>query len=322
MRVLTGLRYPSEHAVLRIACLQGCLDYLGSGLSYPWLCGGTGHAFIINIHAEVDVRGINDWDPQMLFELARNLGYRCTGLRGEATSLGGDLAAQQQAGRDLIQRHIDRGQPCYGFCVDPENPDYSPICGHGEGGYYYTHIGTDAASGPIAWKKLGTMWLDWVEVYGVELCEPASDDVVVREALTMALRFADGPPEWIRPAARSGLAAFAAWADYLEQGTALVLHHDWNLQVCLDCRETAVLFLAEAKSRLGKAEDEFDAAIAQYRIVADRLREARGLVPKIETTWAERRALRSPEAAAVIRRAGEAEAEALQGLQRVVAALP
>jgi len=321
MTMLTGLHYPSDHAVLHIACLQGCLDTLGAGLSYPWLCGGTGHAFIINVHAEVDVQGTNDWDPAMLFELAPNLGYRCTGLRGEATSLGGDLAAQQQAGRELIERFLDRGQPCYGFCVDPENPDYSPICGYDEGGYYYTHIGTDTPSGPIAWEKLGTMWLDWVEVYGVELCEPADDATVVRDALTIALRFAEGPPEWIRPAARSGLAAFAAWADYLEQGTALLLHHDWNLQVWLDCRETAVAFLTEAKSRLRQAKDEFDAAIAQYRIVADRLREARELMPRIETTWAERRAFTSLEIAAVIRRAGEAEAEALQCLLGLVAAL-
>ena len=82
MSMREDLRYPSGHAVLHIACLQGCLDYLGAGLSYPWLCGGTGHAFIINIHAEVDVQGTNDWSPQMLFELAPNLGYRCTGLKG------------------------------------------------------------------------------------------------------------------------------------------------------------------------------------------------------------------------------------------------
>lgn len=321
MKLLSGLRYPSEHAVLHVACLQGCLDYLGAGLSYPWLCGGTGHAFIINIHDEVDVQGTNDWDPQMLFELAPNLGYRCTGVKGEATSRGGDLAAQQQAGRDLIRHYLDRDQPCYGFCVDPENPDYSPLCGYDEGGYYYTPIGTDTPSGPIAWDKLGTMWLDWVEVYGVELGERAGDEVVVRDALTMALRFADGPAEWIRPAARSGLAAFAAWADYLEQGTALLLHHDWNLQVWLDCRETAVVFLNEAKSRLGRAEAEFDAAIAQYRIVADRLREARALTPQIETTWAQRQAFTSVETATVIRRAGEAEGEALHCLRRIVAAL-
>jgi hypothetical protein len=321
MKMLEGLRYPPDHAVLHIACLQGGLDYLGAGLGYTWLCGGTGHAFIINIHAEVDVQGTNDWNPQMLFELAPNLGYRCTGLKGDAVSLGGDLAAQQQEARELIERSIDRGNPCYGFCVDPANPDYSPICGYDAEGYYYAPIGKDEPGGPIAWEKLGTMWIDWVEVYGVELCERASDEVVVRDALTMALRFAAGPPEWIRPRARSGLAAFAAWADYLEQGTALLLHHDWNLQVWLDCRETGVVFLAEAKSRLGKAEAQFDAAIEQYEIVAERLWEARELVPKPETTWAERLAFTSAETAAVIRKAGAAEAKALQCLRHIVAAL-
>lgn len=155
MSMLEGLRYPADHAVLHIACLQGCLDYLGAGLSYPWLCGGTGHAFIINIHAEVDVQGTNDWNPQ----------------------------------------------------------------------------------------------------------------------------------------------------------------------VWLDCRETAVTFLAEAKARLTKAEAQFDAAIAQYRIVADRLRQARELTPTIEISWAERRAFTGPETAVLIRQAGEAEAEALRCLRRTVAAL-
>jgi len=137
----------------------------------------------------------------------------------------------------------------------------------------------------------------------------------------MALRHAEGPKGWIQPEARSGVAAFAAWADYLESGEALLLHHDWNLQVWLDCRETAAAFLAEAKSRLGKAEQQFDAAMEQYRVVADRLREARGVVPRTETTWAERLKFTSAEAAQLIRRAGEAEVQALHCLQRIVEAM-
>ena len=321
MKVLEGLRYPSGHAALHIACLQGCLDYLGAGLSYSWLCGGTGHAFIINIHAEVDVQGTNDWGPQMLFELAPNLGYRCAGLRELGPSPAQDLAAQRREARKLIERYIDQGKPCYGFCVDPANPDYSPICGYDGQGYYYSAIGYAEPTGPIAWENLGTMWIDWVEVYGVERCEPASDEVVVREALRMALRFAEGPAEWIRPKARSGLAAFAVWADYLESGEAILLHHDWNLQVWLDCRETAVAFLGEAKLRLGKAKGQFDAATQSYRVVAEKLRDAKALIPKIETTWQERRKFASPEAAQLIREAGTAEGDALQCLQRIVRAL-
>ena len=119
MKRLEGLRYPGEHAVLHIAALKGCLDYLGLGLHYAWLCGGTGHAFVISIHAEVDVQGVNEWQPQMLLDLAPNLGYRCTGIREWGPDLGNAFPARQQEARALIERSIDAGNPCYGFCVDP-----------------------------------------------------------------------------------------------------------------------------------------------------------------------------------------------------------
>jgi hypothetical protein len=81
MGMLAGVRYPPQHAVLHMACLKGCLDYLGAGLAYLRLYRGTGHALITRAHAEVDVQGVSDWNPQMLFGLAPNLGYRYTGLR-------------------------------------------------------------------------------------------------------------------------------------------------------------------------------------------------------------------------------------------------
>ena len=80
-------------------------------------------------------------------------------------------------------------------------------------------------------------------------------------------------------------------------------------------------FLTEAKARLGRAEAHFDDASQHYRVVADRLREARQLVPKLETTWAEREAFASTAAADLIRQAGAAEAEALECLSDLVAAL-
>ena len=103
---------------------------------------------------------------------------------------------------------------------------------------------------------------------------------------------------------------------------ALLLHHDWNLQVWLDCRETAVEFLAEARSRLpGKADEALESAMRHYRAVAAALREASGLVPKKQTTWEERLKFASPEAAQLIRAAGDAERQALDCLERIVAAV-
>lgn len=33
-----------------IGCIKGCCDYNGMDISTPWIYGGTGHAFVINIH--------------------------------------------------------------------------------------------------------------------------------------------------------------------------------------------------------------------------------------------------------------------------------
>lgn len=196
------------------------------------------------------------------------------------------------------------------------------MCGYDAEGYYYTHIGTCEARGPVAWGKLGTIALPMLEVYSVELCTPAAEDKVVRDALRMALRHAQDPGDWIDPDARSGVAAFEFWAEHLDAGEALLLHHDWNLQVWLDCREAAIEFLTEAESRLpGKAGNAFESALRHYRVVAASLRKARGLVPKKQTTWEERLKFASPEAAQLIRDAGDAERQALDCLERIVAAL-
>jgi hypothetical protein len=74
MKKLPGLqshqRY-NEH----MGCIQGCLDYLGIGISFPWLYGGTGNAFVLNMNDTVFVDCAQAWDTSMLFDLAPNLGF-------------------------------------------------------------------------------------------------------------------------------------------------------------------------------------------------------------------------------------------------------
>jgi len=48
MKILENLRWQPRN-VTHLGCIKGCLDYLGMDVSEPWLYGGTGHAFVINI---------------------------------------------------------------------------------------------------------------------------------------------------------------------------------------------------------------------------------------------------------------------------------
>jgi hypothetical protein len=58
------------------------LDYLSADMSWARLYGGTGHAFVINIHEVVCPSGPTAWNTEMLRRLAPNLGYRTSSAFG------------------------------------------------------------------------------------------------------------------------------------------------------------------------------------------------------------------------------------------------
>ena len=66
---IAGLRW-EPHSVTHLGCVKGCLDYLRAGISWEWLSGDTGHAFIINMHKVVCPSGPTAWHTEMLFRLA------------------------------------------------------------------------------------------------------------------------------------------------------------------------------------------------------------------------------------------------------------
>jgi hypothetical protein len=117
------------------------LDYLGVDVSFPWLYGGTGNAFAINMNDTTFVDAALAWDTQSLFERAPNLGFTRGGFthdpgQGEDTSAELFLEAQRQAW-DFVRAAIDRGIPCYGWELS-HVPSYWVINGYDDVGYYYS----------------------------------------------------------------------------------------------------------------------------------------------------------------------------------------
>jgi hypothetical protein len=79
MKALTHCQW-TPRWVSHLGCVKGCLDFLGIEISDAWLYGGTGHAFVINLHEEVCPSGPTAWGTGKLFELAANLGYKAEGV--------------------------------------------------------------------------------------------------------------------------------------------------------------------------------------------------------------------------------------------------
>jgi hypothetical protein len=120
--------------VSHLGCIKGCLNFLGIQISDAWLYGGTGHAFVINLHKEVCPSGPTAWNTMKLFELGRNLGYKFDGVF--ATKQQADFAEMQKRAWEHVQSAIDQGIPCYGW--ELEIPEFYVV-------YRYDNAGADTA---------------------------------------------------------------------------------------------------------------------------------------------------------------------------------
>lgn len=313
--------------VSHLGCIKGCLDYLGIEISDAWLYGGTGHAFVINMHQEVCPSGPTAWKTIKLFELGRNLGYRLDGVFG--TKEQDNFRNLQERAWAHARQAIDQGQPCYGW--ELEIPEFYVVYGYDDGdddttaGYYYSGPGCDEGKGPKPWQELGDTGIGVLELYSVWPGEAADDVTTVKQALTFALAHAASPKEWIFDGYRAGLEGYDNWIRALQAAKASDMGMRYNTGVWLECRQHAVGFLAEAKERLpGRADAQFNKALAHYTAVAESLGQVAEIYP---LSWeaSDEDVLpaddKSRAAVEALQAAREAEAAGLQALGGILEAL-
>ena len=262
--------------VSHLGCIKGCLDYLNIDVSDAWLFGATGHAFIINIHDVVCPSGPTAWNTELLFRLAKNIGYTIDGVFGHKSK--SDFAEKQKLAWEKTKQAIDEGLPCYGW--ELEVPEYYVVYGYDDEGYYFSGPLCDEGKGPKPWRELGDTEIGVLEMY-IAKPEQAPDDVTaVKEAFRLVLEHSKSPEKWIFPKYKAGLAGFDNWMAALEAGKADGLGVAYNAVVWSECRGFAVQFLKETKERLGgELGTLFDEAIEHYRVVAENLESVCKIFP-------------------------------------------
>ena len=193
MKELEGLRI-RQRSVERLGCIKGCLEYLGSDVSFPWLYGGTGHAFIISLDPGVDVSSPDSWNHQPQFDLGRNLGYRIEGFSVWKPDHEDVFPQRQREAWDFVRGNIDCGVPCFGFELKKFYGGFWVIYGYDGVGYYYSGW---EDGGPLPWQELGQLFVLVLEVRSVQLCDPVPAEKAVKDGLTFALMHAENPPDLI-----------------------------------------------------------------------------------------------------------------------------
>lgn len=316
---LEGLDYVCRWTT-HMGCLKSCLDYLGEDISDAWLYGGTGHAFVINMHPELCPSGPTAWMYVMLFELAGNLGCKIEGVFAEQSEP--EFAAKQKRAFDHIRQAIDKGLPCYGWELDI--PEFYVINGYDDTGCYYKGVNMDAFAGPKPWQEMGQSDIGMLELYSVDRVTPLDDAQVVKAAFQAALKHASGTNQWIFDDYRSGLAGFDTWIAAMATGKADLGGLSYNAAVWSECRRYAVDFLVEAQHRLnGTTHALFDEAIGHYRVVRDNLAVVARLYPFSIGSYGMAVPVDdvSREAVAALSAAREAERCGLLTLEKIAAAL-
>jgi len=318
--MLEGLAW-RQRFVAHMGCMKGCLEFLGSDTSFPWLYGCTGHAFALNIAEGLDPSGPTAWKWNMIHDLGPNLGFRVRAVWSPEGDPPDIRAAKQREAWDLVRDAVGRGLPCYGWGLNLWIPDYYVITGYDDVGYYWSGWGETNA--PLPWQKLGTGDVPVLQVFRLEPCEPASDAVAVKAALAEVLAHIESPDGWtIAPTYTSGVAAYEAWAQALEAGTAERDGNAYNAATWHECREMAVEFLEEAKGRLpGRCDAAFDEAVSHYTVVRDRLKALSDMCPMPKEGWDPQTRVKSSEGAALVRQARDAERAGIEALKRIAAGL-
>jgi hypothetical protein len=325
MKKHDGLQWRQRY-ITQLGCIKGGLDFLGRDISFPWLYGGTGYAFVLNIEETLYPSGPTCWDTQPIFDLAPNLGYQVSGITIEKAKAGDTFPEKQSQAWEFVRSSLERGQPCYGWELQPYIPDYYIINGYNDGddhspaGYYFSGW---VSGGPCDWHTLGEMDVQVLQVYCIDLVEPEPDEKVVKDALTIVIQHSATASGWFsNPGYATGPAGFDLWAQSVESGLAIRDGHSYNAATWLECREMAVGFLHEACQRLPNRCDElFYETADRYGDVCEQLTKILTLSPFYPETWDNETRLQSTEAASILRKARDAELLALEGLKQILARL-
>ena len=253
------------------------MDFLKLEVSDGWLYGGTGHAFVLNIHDDLGPSGPTAWKAGPVFRLGRNLGYKVQGVQAFKSDPAGLAEGQQQAW-SLVRDAIDDGIPCFGW--ELEVPEYYVVYGYDEAGYYISGPGCNEGRGPKPWTELGDTGIGVLEMYRLQQGPAAEDEQVLKEALAFALEHATDTHKWVFPDYHAGLAGYEAWIDALQNGRADAMGMAYNTAVWKECRGFAAQFLQEARERLsGHADDLLAKAAGRYQTVFDHLTTVADLFP-------------------------------------------
>ncbi len=263
---MENLNMPPLNTTL-MGVLRGVLDYYALSVSTPLLYGGSGHAFLMNIHEALCPSGPYCWNPQRFVRLVRNLGIEI--IDHGFFSPGSPPQERAQVEETLV-RSLDGGIPC--SLLNMEN---QLITGYDETGFLTAQPwGPDVPFTPKhltfgTWEEFG----DEVHVnyYSFRQAEPVAERAAILDSLDYAIDLYVNPTAYTQEPYGVGPDAYAKWVDAVNAGEGSGHGNWWNATVWAECRAMACDYLNEIADKYAALAPQATALADAYGTVAQGL---------------------------------------------------
>jgi hypothetical protein len=266
---LENLKMPPYNTTM-MGVVKGALDFCGLNMSPAMAFGGSGHAFLINIHEEICPSGPYVWKYEPFYKLVGNLGL-------EMTDLGwfGEKSSPEQRSRieQTLKATLDQGRPCaFG------NMENQLILGYDDQKFL---LGIPWKPMPITPETLtfGT-WQEFgkeihVCFFGFQKLARKDDLTTIRASLRHAVDLFQNPERHTHEHYGVGPRAYDNWLKAVEAGHGDKHGNWWNAQVWSECRQMASGYFTEiAALRPGDVAK-------RARVLSRDYREIAGLLAKV-----------------------------------------
>jgi len=272
-KIIPNLKmYPFETTLMGV--LKGVTDYFDIPLGDAWLFGGSGHAFLINIHEWLWPSGPYIWNYETFYKLVRNLGVSMRDLGYFSAKSTSD---ERREVEEALKRNIDAAILC--SLLYMENQLIS--------GYDDTHFIVEQPwpkDLPITprtltfqtWKELGKRV--HINFFTFAKTRRTNDETIIRESLSFAVDMARNPDRYEerKEHFHIGLGAYDVWIRAVKNGYGKRHGNWWNATVYSECREMASRYFSEiAQKYPGKVSRKAKELSNQYNRLAKLLGKVR-----------------------------------------------
>jgi hypothetical protein len=248
---LSNISQPPFQTTL-MGVLKGALDYHGIGHSDAAAFGGSGHAFLINVHDEICPSGPYCWRYDSFWPLVRNVGLEVEDLGFFHGQSGPE---ERKAVEAKLRAALDAGVPC-----SMMNMENQLVTGYDDDRLLLAQPWECSPEVTPATLTFGT-WAELgdevhVNFFVLRKAEPAPRDQVIRDSLRWACALHFKPDEHSIERYGVGPRAYDNWAKAVEKGMGGSHGNWWNAEVWSECRLMASAWFRElsAADRPTRAE--------------------------------------------------------------------